>query len=76
MNVEEKKSFNNSFSMFDMRFSSLISLLSCEAFHSMSFEKTWWIEMRLKRSWWTEERLKSSWWIEKILKNSSWLKKD
>ncbi len=68
----KKKSFDNSFSMFDMRFSSSISLLSCEAFHSMSFERTWWVEVRLRRSWWTEKKLKSSWWVEKKLKNSWW----
>ncbi len=74
MNVEKKKSFNSSFSMFDMRFSSSISLLSCEAFHSVSFERTWWVEVRLRRSWWAEERLRSSWWVKKKLKSSSWVK--
>jgi hypothetical protein len=74
MNVEKKKSFNNSLSMFDMRLSSSISLLSCEAFHLMSFERTWWVEVRLRRFWWAERRLRNSWWVEKILKSSSWAK--
>jgi hypothetical protein len=73
MNVEEKKSFDNSFSMFDMRSSSSISLLNCEAFHSVSFEKTWWVEVRLRRFWWAEERLRNSWWAEKKLRNSWWV---